>query len=399
MQLHAAFPELSIAVVNDFLAASNGDAGQAMHNIESLLGPSKVKAHGSPSADRLPGQPIDKSKAPASHPGGLAVPTGDACEEAPVPTPAATPPAALLPTESRSPPLAMPHLFPVPSTAKQPAPGPRHPKKNAVLRGGRPEKAKRSPIAAARGPLPRPVRLDDPRQQPASSVPCQQEPVDSQPAAAPATPPSQAPFVFGAVPPRPAQPSRRVGLPVPLPLPAKSLSGSNYDGNMKSPKHARSGMASGVLELLNLSEVRAALKQPPSTAQAAAVAPAGQPAAGELLVAVAPIVTDAADMEDTSPYAGSQELVPSEHAAKLDYLQVLFRARLLPFGCPACPGACLCSSHVISAPACTLLCNSWTVAWRRRARAWCAGYVCPHGRWRSRRCVPCVRVQPHRGHG
>ena len=394
MQLHDAFPELGIALVNDFLAEANGDAAQAMHNIEELLGPSKLRAPGSPCVGWLPGPPTDKSKAPQSRPGGLTVPTGDVSEEAPVPTPAATPPAALFPTESHSPPMAMSHLFPVPPTAKQPAPGPRPPKKNGVLRGGRPEKAKRSPIAAARGPLPRLVRLDDQQQQPGPPVSGQLEPHDSQPAAAPATPPGQAPVDLAGLLPRPAKPSRLVGLPVPLPLPADKPSGSKYDGNPKTPKHARSSMPSGILELLPV-EARAAFVQPSSKGKAAAAAPADQRApqqAADMLAAAAPTVTAA--VENTSPDAGRQELVPSERATKLDFLQVLFRAHLLlssilhTLVLACAPPRMSLALHV------TLLCSvpgQWLGATGCLLRA--QGGVWRHGRRRSRRCVPRVRLR------
>ena len=333
MQLHAAFPELDIDLVNDFLAECHGDVRQAMMNIESLLGPSKVRGRGSPCLERwLPVQSTNKSAAPASQPKGVVDHTIDAWE-IPLPSPAATNPATLLPRESCSPPpMTMPHLFPMPLAAKQPGQLASRPVRKGSHKGVRPEKLKPGPGAAVSHSRPQPVNCpeEDQRQQPdvSVSVSGQQKALESQPAAAPATPNSQVPVDWEGLLPRPAQPSRLVGLPVPLP--AESPSGSRFDGNPKNPKHARSSLPSGILELLNLpDEAKAALQQPSSEAKAAAAPIADQLAQQQLddapAVAV-PSVTPDAVVENTLWDAGSPEGAPSEHAAKLEFLQVPYLA-------------------------------------------------------------------------
>ena len=344
MQLHAAFPELDVDTVNEFLADCQGDVRQAVVNIERLLGPSSLRKQGNPSLDSLfqDRSPSPSSAAPSHPAAGAADPTADAWEDTPLPTPAPSPPAAALPQESRSPPAILPHLFPVPPAAKQPAQVASRPTKKGAHKVGRPDKVKRGPGAAVVGPCPEATARpgSDQQQLPDNAVsksPGHLKTLESQPAAGPATPPNQAAVDWEGLLPQPAQPSRLVGLPVQLP--AQSPCGSKFDGNPRNPKHARSGVPLGILELLNLpDEAKAALQQPPRGARAAAAALMKQPAQRQVAAApaaAAPVETShGAAVEDTSWETASPQQAPSKRADKLEFLQVH------PV-CPTEPGTCL----------------------------------------------------------
>ena len=338
MQLHTAFPELDINIVNDFLAECQGDAKQAQLNIEAILGPSTLRGHGTAchlpicsTTSRACSSPTSPTKTSnASRPAAVM--------ETPAPNLAATIPAALLPRERASPPTTMAHLFPVPIAAPQPVQRASTPRKKTGLRKilsevvQKQEELALAKRAAERDPPPGPgERPEDYRQQVPDLANGHPKPQETQPAAAPATAPSQAPVDWERLLPRPVQPSRLVGLPVPLPAERPS-SGSKFDGNPKHPKHARSDIPPGILELLNLpDEAKAALRQPADDAEAAAAAPKEQPAPHPLdaqASAAAPDVATDPAVAHTLWDAGTPEEAPSEHAAKLEFLQVPFHAHL-----------------------------------------------------------------------